>query len=217
MTLISYLISQKIAEVNSSYNGKIIVYESQGKKYISVGNLIQSGSYLERIWKKALRRFKLKTLPLQRVLVLGLAGGTFVHLLKKMSPYSTIEAVEIDPVMVEIGKTYFQLDTVSQLTIHTEDAEKFVQKNPNSAYNLVFVDLFFGYSMPLFLESKDFLKNINAIVTVGGCVIFNRMYTQNAHLEAEKFLDKLKEIFDDITVIKVGTNHVFFAHKKNVN
>src|SRR3989344_6810612 len=159
MNILSYLFPQKIAEYSSEFNGKISVMEFMGQRYIDVGGLMQSGTIPKKLFARGIKNlnFKRHSTHIKRILLLGLAGGSIVPVLRKNFPEAHITAIDIDPQMIEIGRKYFALDTVPQLTIVTgdvfDDNTQFTKDN-----DLVIVDVYLGYTVPEGVDSHKFLK-----------------------------------------------------------
>jgi spermidine synthase len=171
---------------------------------------MQSGPFLERIWKKGVLKAGLKQLAVKNALVLGLGGGSFVRVINQLFPAACTDAVDIDPVIVAAGRKYLSLDQSPNLSIHIADAREFVGET-DSQYDLIFVDLYNGYDIPAFVEDESFLKKIRQLKTEKGVVIFNRLYVQKHIFEADKFLDKLAKIFKDRTKIRIYPNLLIIA------
>ena len=72
-------------------------------------------------WWKALEAVPLPPRP--AVLLVGLGGGTQVHLLYRLSDPRSITVIERDPVIVRIARQWFGLDRVGKLEMVCADAE----------------------------------------------------------------------------------------------
>jgi len=62
-----------------------------------------------------------------------LAGGTIVNLLIRMYPYMNIVGVDIDPVIVDLGRKYFHLDEYKNLKIEIADAFDYIKHVPENS------------------------------------------------------------------------------------
>ena len=192
-----------LEERKSKFNRDIKVVRSLGfGTYIQVNNLTQSGGIVETFWKETLR--KIKKEKITKVLILGLGGGTVSKLIKKYWPQSEITGVEIDPVMVELGKKYLGLGNAE---IIIQDAYEFIEKNKEK-YDLVIVDLYIGDEFPNKFEDEDFLK----LLTKNKLVIFNRLYFGEKRKEAVKFGKKLEKIFSKVEWFYPQANLMFFCY-----
>ena len=124
-----------LEERESEYNGHLKVVRTFGMgNYIQAEGLTQSGGIVESIWKSALKQVKEK--EVNSILILGLGGGTLAKLLRKKYPNAKITGVEIDPIMIELGKKYLDLDKYD-IDIKIEDTNKF----KFDEYDLVIVDM----------------------------------------------------------------------------
>src|SRR3989344_9616764 len=113
MTVSDFLSGIKILEeVTSPINGKIQVVRSLGLgNYIQVEGLTQSGGVVNEVWKTTLWKLKNKrTKELKNCLILGLGGGSAAKLVRKFWTDAKITGIEIDPIMVNLGKKYLKLD-----------------------------------------------------------------------------------------------------------
>ena len=133
---------------------------------------------------------------IENALILGLGGGTVAHLLTKRFGPIPIDAVELDPIVVEIGKKFFDLDKLSNLNIIIADATNVVQ-NPThytlspKPYSLIIVDLYCGSKYPAAAESLTFFAALKKLTRPSGAIVFNRLSgKRNAEFE-----EKLKQNF----------------------
>lgn len=203
--ILSYLFPQKLEEISSPINGKIIVEKFRGKISVKVGGLSQSGGMVENLWNEALPEIKI--IP-KKILILGLGSGTLANLLLEKNPKAKITGVEIDKIMPILGRKYFNLK--NNIKIKITDAEKYIDRNK---YDLIFIDLYLGENFPKKFEDNKFLLKIKRKSTKNGFVIFNRLYYANHIFEAEKFLDKISKIFEYSYSKNIKYNLVVFAKK----
>lgn len=77
----------------------------------------------------------------RRVLVLGLGGGAVVHLLRLHVAPQRITAVELDPVLVDVAQTWFDVGG-PDLELVTADALAWVRRNTRRRFDLIVDDLF---------------------------------------------------------------------------
>lgn len=201
----SFFFPQKLEEVYSPINGKIVVEKFRGKISVKVGGLSQSGGLVENLWQEGLKN--LNIFP-KKILILGLGAGTLANLLSKKFPDAKTIGVEIDPVMINLGKKYFNLNKIKNLSIKIIDAEKYSDKNK---YDLIFVDLYLADIFPKNFENNIFLKKISKKLTKTGMVIFNRLYYANHIFKAKIFLDKLSKIFKYCISKNIKYNTLVFA------
>src|SRR5687767_13543736 len=122
MRWLTYIIPRIVLDTSSPYNRHIRILEENGKYKLLVNGSRESGEYIKNLWLYAMKNLGItRDLPMKKILVLGVAGGTVIHLFKEMYPEAVITGVEIDPVMITLGKKYFDLENVRHLTIIESD------------------------------------------------------------------------------------------------
>ena len=117
--------------------------------------------------------------PQKRVLIVGLGGGGMVQYLNRNFPDMTVEAVEIDPVVVEVAAEYFQTVPGPTTVIHTADAFAFFNED-HGQYDAIYMDAFLRPPADASLEEKAkrlktgaFLEELKSRLLPGGVVAFN--------------------------------------------
>lgn len=193
-----------IAEFDSKYSGKLFVKSDWGNKYVTTGYLTQSGGLINDLWNPILKNLsKRYTLNAKSWLVLGLATGMVAKLINKKFKNAKIVGVEIDPVMIDIGKKYFDLDKIPNLEILNQDAKRYTL-NAKEQFDLILVDLYLGDQPPSFLYSPKFLKELKKL---GKLVIINHLFYDEAKKsKAQALIKQLDKYFKKITLNHVITN-----------
>lgn len=187
----------ELDRVYSNFNGELsVVRDLVYGIYIRGGGLPQSGGLAEAIWKSTLNKVLNYKLLISNCLIVGLGGGSIAKLVRKNWPDAKITGVDIDPVMVELGKKYMNLDK-HDVKIHIEDAGAFVKKQ-NNKYDLVCFDTYVGQNFPKKFESVRFIKQVEALLSKDGVVVFNRLYGPRERDAAIKFEITLNSVFKKI-------------------
>ena len=157
--------------IQSKYSGKLEITWYNGKKYLNSANANYSYGSLQRILKFGLKKINLS--KVNSVLILGLGGGSVIETLRQDFNYSgLIEAVELDPAIIDIAKTEFGIQQDETLKIHCADAYEFV-KDRSKTFDLIIVDLYIDLDVPnKFLDLK-FWDHILALKNSSGSIIFN--------------------------------------------
>jgi hypothetical protein len=104
-------------------------------------------------------------------LVLGLGGGTVVHLLRQRWPDVEITGVDDDPEVLTLARSRFGLDRV-RLAIVAADARDYVRVR-RERFDLVIVDLYRGEVPADFLASRSFARAVRQLVAPGGVAVWN--------------------------------------------
>lgn len=203
------LYGMKVVEKRiSKINGKIVVVKSFGfGNYIQVSGLTQSGGIVRGIWRQTLKKAKKLRPEIKNCLILGLGGGTAAKIIKKSWSEAKITGIELDPVMIELGKKYLGLAVDN---IYIGDAERAI-KRTKEKYDLVIVDCYLGDKFPERFESPEFLKMVFKLLSKKGLVIFNRLYYGDKRPAAVKFGEKLKKVFTDVEYFYPEANLMFIC------
>jgi spermidine synthase len=113
------------------------------------------------------------------VLIVGLGGGGMVHFLQKYDPAVRIDAVEIDPLVVELADKYFGVRTGGNVNIVTADGLKFIAETEKK-YDVIYMDAFLKPSAetdatgaPLELRTQEFYRQMQEKLKPGGVAAFN--------------------------------------------
>lgn len=199
-----------LEEKNSKFNGKVKVVRSLGLgTYIQVDNLTQSGGVVKGIWKEVMRKVKRVKPKIGSCLILGLGGGTVVSLINKYWKGVDIVGIDIDPVMIEMGKKYLGLKDVKT---KIADARKYVNKDKQK-YDLVIVDLYQGYDYPKEFETEEYLEKLKNLLSKEGTLIINRLYFGEKRPMAMKFGIKLEKVFSKVEYLFPEANLFFLCQQ----
>ena len=204
-----------LEEVESPVNGRIQVIKALGLgTYIQADGITQSGGIVESFWKKALKKVKSQKLKVKSCLILGLGGGSAAKWVRKLWPASPrgepeaeITGVDIDPIIVDLGKKYLGVEVDKEVIA---DAEDYLKKEKEK-YNLVLVDLYIGDNYPKKFESEVFLKLVLRLLTVDGVVVFNRLCYRDKRPEAIKFGQKLQKYFSKVDAFYPEANIMYIC------
>lgn len=206
MNWLSFIYPQTLARFSSKYNKDIRVQEEFGRNKILVQGSRQSGAHVEKLWRHALSAFGIqKGQAVGDILVLGVAGGTVITILHRMYPHSKITGVDIDPVMIDIGKTYFGLEA----TLICEDARIFVRKKKH--YDLILVDVFFGRHIPPFVSQRAFIMRLADILRPHGRIIINFLRELEYQKKSDVLYKKLSQIFPKVFDTALFNNRFFMV------
>ena len=190
--IFSYLIPITIFKQKSTISSTIEVTWVNGELVLDSNNTNYSYGSLQRILKKGLQKIGFEKIKsMNHILVLGVAGGSVVKtLLNDVNYKGKITGVEIDPGIISIANTYFQLHEIPNLTIIIDDAFEFVLKT-KVKYDLIIIDIFQDTVMPNFLFEDFFTDRLGVILESKGSVLFNTMITQPVHNERNlKYISK---------------------------
>ena len=152
----------------------------------------------------------------KNVLILGMGAGGSVHATFVSAPHANIDAVEIDPKVVEAGKSLFGLDTYGEkLAIHTSDARRWISQCPQR-YEIVHVDLYQGGPyIPFYLATEEFFQSVEKRMVDEGLLMMNVIDKGPDYDLLLSIGATLKRVFSSLAVLsKESGNHMLFAFKE---
>jgi spermidine synthase len=110
------------------------------------------------------------------VLMVGLGGGSAQRLFHRYSTNVTIETVEIDPVVVDVARGYFQFTDSPRQKVHVEDGRVFLRRS-STKYGAIIMDAYvhhrYGSAIPYQLATKEFFELARAHLTTNGVMAYN--------------------------------------------
>jgi spermidine synthase len=189
--ILSYLIPITIYKKKSKLSKSIEITWINGELVLDSENTNYSYGSLQRILRLGLKNIGFKRIKtMQNVLVLGVAGGSVIKtLIEEIQFRGKITGVEIDPEIIKVADSYFDLNQIPNLNIVIEDAFEFVLKT-NSKYNLIIVDIFQDTKMPDFLFEKFFTDRLCSLLQDKGFILFNTMVlNEKENLRNKTFCD----------------------------
>lgn len=161
----------------------IEVIQERGYRSLYFGSgLRQSCCFLEQPERLVLpyTRYMMAALlflqKLDRVLVIGLGGGSLVRFLRHYVPEAQVDVVEISPRVTAIAREFFLLEDDERVAIEIGDAARFLQEAPRpryGEYDLILVDAFGQKGMAASVYAEGFIHDCADRLAPGGVVSIN--------------------------------------------
>jgi spermidine synthase len=115
-----------------------------------------------------------------RVLFVGLGGGTGLKSFLSHYPDVWVDVVEIDPMVVQVARTYFAVPEDPRLRIHVADGRAYLQR-ARQRYGAILVDAYssgpYGGILPYHLATREFFEIARQHLTDGGSLVYNVITT----------------------------------------
>jgi len=181
----------------------------------------QSCQYLDRpeefVFPYA--RMTLSSLLLQdnpeRILIVGLGGGTLSAAYSSLFPNAEIVISEIDDAVFRVARDYFDFQETEQVKVLVGDARVHVKRAGlrGEKFDLVILDAFNGEYIPEHLMTAEFLEEVKALLPENGMVVANTFSTSRLYA-AES--NTYREVFGEFYNIRMsGTgNRVIVASRQ---
>lgn len=134
-------------------------------------------------------------------LVIGVGGGTIPSFLRAVSPAMKIDAVDIDPVVVEVAKSHFGFREDGALKAHVADGRAFIEA-AKQRYDFVFLDGFGQDSVPKHLTTREFLTAVKNVLTPGGIVLGN-VWGRDVNRQYDSMIRTYRDVFQELYIVDV--------------
>jgi spermidine synthase len=169
----------EVFRVTSHYND-IVVTERGFIRTLSFGGHRQSSMYLDAPFDTDFEypsyfHLTLAVVPgARRALAIGLGGGTVVKRMWRDYPAMRIDAVEMDPAVVDVARRYFELPEDERIRVFVDDGRRFAE-TCSDTYDIIVIDAFDGDELPPPLADEGFMLALRQRLSPRGAVIYNVM------------------------------------------
>jgi len=107
-----------------------------------------------------------------RTLAIGLGGATVVNRMWRDYPEMSIDAVELDPEVVDVAYRFFALPEDERIRVYTDDGRAFLE-TCSDTYDIALVDAFDEDRVPRPLTTEEFMRTLRDRMAPDGVVAYN--------------------------------------------
>lgn len=115
---------------------------------------------------------------LTNVLLIGLGGGSAQRLWPQYCPATTVDTVEVDPVVRQIARDYFRFEEGPRQRLFLEDGRQYLRRN-TTRYGAIILDAYtegrYGASLPYHLATQEFFTLARDHLDPEGVLAYNVM------------------------------------------
>jgi spermidine synthase len=119
---------------------------------------------------------------LRRVLMIGLGGGTMAKQVTHYYGDTTIDVVEVDPLIVDLSKRFFGVQENDRLRIHVADGRTFLSRS-SEKWDLIIIDAYttnrYGHTIPPHLVTQEFFREAQKHLNDGGILHFHCAFSRS--------------------------------------
>jgi SAM-dependent methyltransferase len=166
-------------EAESSYQYVQIVERADGSRALKLNEGVAVHSVWHRdtvltggVWDTFLLVPPLLDRPVERMLVIGNAGGTVARAFGELYPQVEIDGVEIDGEVTEAARRYMGLDDNPRLNVVTADGRPYLELT-DETYDIIVVDAYHQPYIPFQLATREFFAAAREHLRPGGVVALN--------------------------------------------
>lgn len=138
---------------------------------------------------------------LERVLIVGLGGGSLARFFRNHFRKMIIDVVELDPAVVEVARDHCGFQEDAQLCVHVEDGRDFLQSKTGE-YDTIILDTFDADAIPAHLTTLEFLAEVKNALTPAGIVAANVWGPASNPAYADMLLT-YRAAFEDVFIFDV--------------
>jgi spermidine synthase len=136
---------------------------------------------------------------MRRVLIIGNAGGTMARALAHEYPGVTIDGVEPDPAVTDVGRQVMGMALIPGLHVIAGDGRAYLA-TAQSRYDLIVVDAYRQAYVPFWLVTQEFFSLARAHLEPGGAIAFNMARVPGDDRLAQAVSGTLATVFPDVRV-----------------
>ncbi len=212
-----------VEETESEYN-YIQVLERDGRIYLALNDghavhpIYDPASVLTGgPWDYFLLAPAMTGIEPHDALIVGLAGGTSARSLLDTWPGRGIDGVEIDPVVLDLARTYFALDD-PRLSAVAEDGRYFLETT-DRRYDLIALDAYRQPYIPFHLATTEFFELVDRHLNEHGVVVVNVGRSERDFRLVDALSSTLSAVFRSVWLVDVQgyDNTMVFASNDDVS
>ena len=154
------------------------------------------------------------------LLLIGSAAGTIPkQFLAFYGPDARIDAVEIDPAIIRVGRRYFDMEDLEapNYTTYAADGRVFLQQT-NSIYDVIGMDAYHQPYIPFHLTTREFFAEVAAHLSDQGVAVVNAGKPGTDYRLVHALATTMRSVFPQVYIMDVPTfgNSVIFGVKQPV-
>ena len=143
---------------------------------------------------------------LKSALFLGGGGFGMPEALHDAFPQAAIDVIELDPMVIEVGRRFFRTEQYPRMQVSAGDARKYLRHH-NRQYDFIFGDVFNGvHTIPAHLVTIEFFQEIKRHLTDRGLYMMNII----SAVEGDKstifhaVANTMRQVFDHMEVFTLS-------------
>jgi spermidine synthase len=114
-----------------------------------------------------------------------------------------IDVVEREAPVIELARTWYDLDKIPGLTTHVADGADFVQNAPSSSWDIVVIDAFDAADSTEALRSARSFSAVHRSLRAGGALAVNVIGTLDGSGPVRDVTTRLSQLFHRVRILPV--------------
>ncbi len=119
----------------------------------------------------------------ERILIIGLGGGSLPMTFADLFPDASIDVVEIDEAVVKVAREFFFFEETENMQVYVDDGRPFIKRASirKQSYDYIILDAFSGDYIPEHMLTEEFLEEVKSIMTEDGVLVANTFSTSRLY------------------------------------
>jgi spermidine synthase len=119
----------------------------------------------------------------EKILIIGLGGGSLPLTFNDLFPNAQIDTVEIDDAVVRVAKQFFFFEENENMKVYIDDGRPFIKRASirKQKYDYIILDAFSGDYIPEHMLTEEFLEEVKSIMTDDGVLVANTFSTSRLY------------------------------------
>lgn len=157
---------------------RLSVVQDADTRYLRFDNSLQSAMYRDDPFRTRFRYTDFFHLGLaynpgaKDVLFVGLGAGSSEKRMWRDFPSLRLQVVELDPVVVDVARRFFDTPRDPRLRIEVGDGRRYLAGDERR-WDVIVIDAFFADAIPFHLVTREFLELARARLAPGGVIVTN--------------------------------------------
>ena len=167
-----------VYERDTQYH-RLSVVEASDTRFLRFDNSLQSAMYIDDPLRTRFAYTDLFHLAVaynpdaENILFIGLGAGSSEKRMLRDFPDVQLQAVEIDPVVVDVAQDYFGVPRDDpRLEIDVGDGRRFLADDERR-WDAIVIDAFFADAIPFHLVTREFVQLARSRLKPGGVIVTN--------------------------------------------
>lgn len=170
-----------VYETTSAYH-HIRVWDEAGYRMLSFDNSRETRMQVSDPLKGHFEYTEYFHLPwlwnekIEKVLMIGLGGGSVPKAWQQDYPNVQMDVVELDPMVVQVAQKFFHVKPSSTLRLLVSDGRLFLRRS-QATYDVIMMDAYvysrYGSSIPFSLATKEFFAQAHSRLSEQGVLVYN--------------------------------------------
>lgn len=195
---------------------QIEVTESNGSRFLKLDSTMEGGmtwpeGKLVLPYQDFWQLVKLNDdLKIKRALFIGAGAFGMPEQVARLGADVRVDVAEIDPLVIEVGRSHFKLNEFGNIQPTAADARRFLAQKEAARYDLIFGDAYNGVRhIPAHLVTREFFALVQSRLTPEGVFLMNVISGVEGTRAAllSHILPTLRAVFPNVEVFAENARH----------